>query len=91
MNPIQRLVAALADRVHPDTDLTLAQAGLTVTYRPDGTRIVRHPDMPAIAARYRARILARPDRLDALFIDATVRAQALREATAGRVRTGVGR
>jgi hypothetical protein len=62
-----------------------------VTYRPDGTRVVCHPQLPAITAAYRARVLANPDALDRLFIDPAVLAQTAREyaatghpATSGR-------
>jgi hypothetical protein len=91
MNPITRLLGHLADRLHPNADLTAALAGLTVIYRPDGTRVVRHPDMPSIAAAYRARVLADPDPLDRLFIDRAVLAQAHHEAATRRARTGVTR
>lgn len=80
MKPLARLLSALADRLHPDADAQAEAAGLTVTYRPDGTRVVRHPAMPSIAAAYRARILANPNPLDRLFIDQTVRDLAAREA-----------
>ena len=92
MNTLSRLAGKLADLLHPDADLTTAAVyGLTVTYTPDGTRVVRHPHLPAIAAAYRARTLANPDPLDRLFADATVIAQAHREATTRHARTGVTR
>lgn len=80
MNLLARLLTVIADRIHPDTDAHAAALGLTVTYRPDGTRTVRHPGLPAIAAAYRARVLADPDALDRVFIDPAVIAQAAAEA-----------
>ncbi len=82
MNPLTRLLLAIADRIHPDNDTAIITAGLTVTYRPDGTRTVRHPGLPDIAAAYRARVLACPDPLDRVFIDPTVIAQAAAERAA---------
>ena len=80
MNLLARILSAIADRIHPDTDTQAAALGLTVTYRPDGTRTVRHPGLPAIAAAYRARVLANPDAVDRVFIDPAVIAQAAAEA-----------
>lgn len=80
MNPLARFLSALADRVHPDADAATTALGLAVTYRPDGTRVVYHPAMPAIAAAYRARVLADPDPVDRVFIDPAVLAQVAREA-----------
>jgi hypothetical protein len=91
MNPLSRLAGKLADLLHPDADLTAAAHGLTVTYTPDGTRIVRHPNLPAIAAAYRARTLANPDPLDRLFADPSVIAQAHRDAIIRGARSGVTR
>lgn len=69
MNPLNRLLNAVADRLHPDTDALTAASGLNVSYRADGTRVVSHPDMVAIAAAHRARVIANPDDLDRLFLD----------------------
>jgi len=80
MSPLARLLSAIADQIRPGADAQAVAAGLVVTYLPDGTRVVRHPHMLAIAAAYRARILANPDPLDRLFIDRAVLAQAAREA-----------
>jgi hypothetical protein len=82
VTPLARLLSAIADRLHPDTDDQAAALGLTVTYRPDGTRTVHHPGLPAITAAYRSRVLACPDPVDRLFIDPAVLTQAAIEQAA---------
>lgn len=92
MNPLHRVLSAIADRVHPDQDTTDTTAGLVVEYRPDGTRVAYHPGLPVIAARYRAWVLANPDTIDRTLVTPEVRALAAREAAhlAGYATKGAG-
>jgi hypothetical protein len=55
MNPLNRILNAIADR-QGDDEADRAR-GLLVTY-PNGVRTVRLPELPAIAAAHRARLLA---------------------------------
>ena len=80
MNPLTRLLGAVADRLCAGQDAVDGALGLVVEYRPDGTRIVYLPDLPRIAAAYRARVLAAPDPVDRALITPAVRALAAREA-----------
>ncbi|WP_344085712.1 hypothetical protein [Luedemannella helvata] len=83
MNPITRILTAIADR-QGDDDADRAR-GLHVTYV-NGKRTVRLPQLPAIAAEYRSRLLAE-GRLDdpvALAVARYEAAYLARATSAGR-------
>ena len=62
-----RLVTAVADRVAPDRETEMARRGFVVTRLPGGGVRVHSPDLPTVAAAYRARVAANPDQLDRLL------------------------
>jgi hypothetical protein len=68
VNPLNRILTAIADRIRGDQNTRDTALGLVVEYRPDGTRVAYLPDLPRIAAAYRARILANPDPVDQILI-----------------------